>query len=83
MDECLHVRIEMVEMIGIRPNGVRYRNGDAMSCRDCPAIWPYVNPDDLPHWLYLRLKEEGRLPMPALTPRIMKALQDSAEGKSE
>lgn len=50
-----------------------------MACQSCPAQWPYVEPWDLPHWLWERAKAEGWLPMPRLTPAIMEALKRSAQ----
>lgn len=83
-ERCLHVRLEMVQILGTRRSAIhprkleQYRKAEAISCCDCPGIWPYSEPEDLPHWLYVRLKEQGRLPGPALTADIMKALRESA-----
>lgn len=74
---CIHVRIEPVAMIGTHPNGVRYIAGSAYSCRDCSAKWPYEDPEELPHWLYIRLEKMGTLPLPRLTPEIIRALTEA------
>lgn len=71
---CLHVVLEEVELIH-RLDGKELRGGPAMHCKDCQQNWPYRNPEDLPYWLYMRLKDQGRLPMPELTPRIIEALR--------
>lgn len=72
---CQHPKIEPVEIIGTdATTGLRYRAGSAYSCESCQGIWRYTEPEELPHWLYQRLKAKGALPMPALTPEIMAAL---------
>lgn len=85
--KCLHITIEPVAIIGTREltNGQhnRYVASQAMQCQQCHTAWRYVDPDDLPHWLYIRLRREKRLPMPDLTPEIMKALSSSAEASHE
>ena len=75
---CSHVIVEPVEMIATDANGRRYRDGSAYSCPDCKGIWRYVEPEDLPHWLYEKLKAAASLPMPALTPAIMESLKRDA-----
>ena len=53
----------------------QYIDGDGFQCLDCHQSWPYRDPEDLPQWLYERLKQENRQPMPRLTPEIMDALE--------
>lgn len=83
MSECLHPVIEPVALIGNErwsDGGIRQKViGHAMACSTCHAKWPYVEPEDLPHWLWERAKDEGWLPMPRLTPEIMEALKRDAE----
>lgn len=81
--DCLHPRIEPVALIGHErwsDGSIRQKIvGHAMACSTCHTNWPYVEPWDLPHWLWRRAKDEGWLPMPQLTPEIMKALEDEAQ----
>lgn len=85
MNECLHVQIEPVAIIGDErwsDGSIRRKIiGHAMACSECHAKWPYSDPEDLPHWLWERAKEEGWLPMPRLTPEIMKVLEESAQSE--
>lgn len=81
--ECLHPVIEPVSLIGERCDErgfvTRFIQGSAMACSTCHQKWSYVEPEDLPHWLWARAKAEGWLPMPRLTPEIMKALEKPLE----
>lgn len=83
MSKCWHIHIEPIAIIGNErwtDGSIRQKIvGQAMACQECQAKWAYVEPEDLPHWLWERAKDEGWLPMPSLTPAIMKALEESAK----
>lgn len=79
--ECLHTWVQPVVVIGQREERgriIQYEAGNAYSCMDCRGHWAYKDPWDLPQWLYERLKEEGRLPLPHPTPAVMEALENAA-----
>lgn len=77
MSTCNHPHIEPVALIETRKDGHRYVRADAMSCQQCPTIWEYKEAEDLPHWLWVRMKREGVLPMPRLTPAILEAMKEA------
>lgn len=74
MAKCIHALIEPISIVLRLANGLKVRGPNAFQCSECLELWKYENLEDLPRGLYLRLKKEGRLPIPALTPEIMKAL---------